>query len=79
MIQSHSALLLGKFEAYSVLHNMYLWMRVGKKNSRIFSIVSPPRIDQCVGGDSPPRIEHCNTAKLVSYANSGPRIPRYPS
>ena len=22
-------LLLGKFEAYSVLHTMYLWMRVG--------------------------------------------------
>ena len=25
---NHS-LLLGKFEAYSVLHTMYLWMRVG--------------------------------------------------
>ena len=23
------SLLLGKFEAYSVLHTMYLWMRVG--------------------------------------------------
>ena len=64
MIQSHSALLLGKFEAYSVLHNMYLWMRVGKKNSRIFSIVSPPRIDQCVGGDSPPRIAQCVGGEL---------------
>ena len=25
----HEALLLGKFEAHSVLHTMYLWMRVG--------------------------------------------------
>ena len=26
---THWSLLLGKFEAYSVLHTMYLWMRVG--------------------------------------------------
>ena len=42
------ALLLGKLEAYSVLHTTYSWVHRTQDNSKNFTILQGARTDQCV-------------------------------
>ena len=44
----HWPLLLGKLEAYSVLHTTYSWMRGYLFNSKNFITLQEARTDQCV-------------------------------